>query len=1209
MSLPADNGPNTASSTPLLGTVLPRDNEPRLGESSGEEDIEDQEMEEVEQDMVEDDDEEEDLDMDIREELEDVLSSGLESTGSFSFKKAYPEAPNPALNVAPLGTVGLPLSTREAEALKTVAQQAPFGKGTRTVVDTSVRDTWEIDGSQVSFKNPQWATFMTEVVKHVCQALGVNIAASAPRCEIYKLLLYQTGSHFLPHVDTEKTNGMFATVIVVLPSEFTGGEAHLTHSGLSAVYDSSQNSGWQTTVMAWYTDVMHEIKPITSGYRLAISYNLVHTTNSLRPALSNNTATIQHLRQILVAWQKDGGYNSPQKIVYLLDHKYSQANLRGSALKGSDAQLVGILDVLAKELGFHLGLANAICHLVGMPDETAYSYGSRRRRGYGWGYGYDDADGSFDGGFEEVTNRDLEIKEFVDLDGNLISNSLILDSEQEAIPSDLTEAVEEGDYESQEFEGYMGNYAGDLQRWYRRTVLVIWPDWANFDLRYSGANFVKACQTLDRLSTVDHVPSPRDVSLAHMVLSRLNTAPKIVTPAIMRIASAWGDYGLWTNAVAKAMTAGHCEHVQLKDFFLGIRKFGFNSIKPSLDLLLRHLRSNKARHEFLDILRTWTLQQNLANAETVVLPWIAAQYQDLLKCLLKPQRGEEELLISLPLMYGGIDTLRNIVFPQLISEGAPEFLRELAVRVRSIPTLPEEIKAQLAWEALKAAINKCSFDRRKDSTRLEVPPAGVRPDVVARSNVYVQTCLDTGMYDLVDEIIDKVLSTIVPPYTTQIHFQARDEALALLYIIRKHIIKLRLSVVPPITKMGKLLHACISTYVDRFQNGALPEISKLEVDALLQVVQLPGGDQEFATRLLPSILVISPTITSDVLRIVAEGLHAARNAPLLPVGWNGPGIPAAVTAVAKQFATLAPLSSSSTILRALEFCIKVDAIEACSLLMTRAIDVNKLRANYVETILVPLLPDLRGFAEKHGKLDLFAPVFQAVLLAWMDRVLGPPPTMDFSAAKNVLKRWSCTCTHCVSARAFILESPERNRSFQRIGAPSRKHLEGYLSSYAPSFATHEMIRSTPQGLTIKKTKPWFDHTQWKLTRERGCAILRSITPDEQLLKHILGPHYDRITRVIRGAAVVPTHSAPAQHAQPQAPSQTNAGPQTSIIENPANIAQNRSHPVPQQPSIANQSSVAGPSVQRTNTIPADGAPPAKRRKTAFDPNAEVIDLT
>lgn len=38
---------------------------------------------------------------------------------------------------------------------------------------------------------------MTDIVKSACKALGVNYAASAPRCELYKLLLYETGSQYV----------------------------------------------------------------------------------------------------------------------------------------------------------------------------------------------------------------------------------------------------------------------------------------------------------------------------------------------------------------------------------------------------------------------------------------------------------------------------------------------------------------------------------------------------------------------------------------------------------------------------------------------------------------------------------------------------------------------------------------------------------------------------------------------------------------------------------------------------------------------------------------------------------------------------------------------------------------------------------------------------------------------------------------------------
>lgn len=118
------------------------------------------------------------------------------------------------LNLTKLGVVGLPLSAREAVAIKKECKQAPFGKGERTVVDKNVRDTWEMDASKVGavatslsmavlplekvkFGNPKWATFIGDVVKKTCEALGVDFAASRPRCELYKLLLYEKGSQLV----------------------------------------------------------------------------------------------------------------------------------------------------------------------------------------------------------------------------------------------------------------------------------------------------------------------------------------------------------------------------------------------------------------------------------------------------------------------------------------------------------------------------------------------------------------------------------------------------------------------------------------------------------------------------------------------------------------------------------------------------------------------------------------------------------------------------------------------------------------------------------------------------------------------------------------------------------------------------------------------------------------------------------------------------
>lgn len=232
---------------------------------------------------------------------------------------------------------------------------------------------------------------------------------------------------------------MFATIIIVLPSRFTGGTAHLTHGGISAVYDSSANSHYQTSALAWYTDVTHEIKPITSGYRLALSYNLIHTTQSLRPALSYDPDLIAKLRRVLQTWEDDKGRceDGPEKLVYLLKHTYSQANLRAGALKGVDAHKVAMLDSVANQIGVRLGLATAQCVQSGMAQDYGRGWSGRPE-------------------FEEM-ETELSITNFVDLQGELITSLLDIDEDFETIPVDLADSVECGRAEKEDYEGYQGN--------------------------------------------------------------------------------------------------------------------------------------------------------------------------------------------------------------------------------------------------------------------------------------------------------------------------------------------------------------------------------------------------------------------------------------------------------------------------------------------------------------------------------------------------------------------------------------------------------------------------------------------------------------------------------------------------------------------------------------------------------------------------------
>ena len=127
----------------------------------------------------------------------------------------------PALRVDGVGPVALPLLQMQAEKLIAVAEAAPFGRGEQTLVDPAVRRTWQIGPDRAHIQGRHWDRTLAGIVDRVADGLGVSEPIDA---EFYKLLIYDEGSFFVGHRDTEKTPGMFATMVIVLPSTSSGGE-------------------------------------------------------------------------------------------------------------------------------------------------------------------------------------------------------------------------------------------------------------------------------------------------------------------------------------------------------------------------------------------------------------------------------------------------------------------------------------------------------------------------------------------------------------------------------------------------------------------------------------------------------------------------------------------------------------------------------------------------------------------------------------------------------------------------------------------------------------------------------------------------------------------------------------------------------------------------------------------------------------------------
>lgn len=88
----------------------------------------------------------------------------IQTFGDVAWSKQYQHIVLPGLEVG--GTpIPLPLATpRDADVIRKACHQAPFGRGNKTVVDESVRKTWEIGCEGFKLSNPLWPSFVKAIL-------------------------------------------------------------------------------------------------------------------------------------------------------------------------------------------------------------------------------------------------------------------------------------------------------------------------------------------------------------------------------------------------------------------------------------------------------------------------------------------------------------------------------------------------------------------------------------------------------------------------------------------------------------------------------------------------------------------------------------------------------------------------------------------------------------------------------------------------------------------------------------------------------------------------------------------------------------------------------------------------------------------------------------------------------------------------------------
>jgi predicted 2-oxoglutarate/Fe(II)-dependent dioxygenase YbiX len=378
-----------------------------------------------------------------------------------------------SLEVEGFGHVKFPVTPAKARKLAGLGQPARFGRGEQTLTDPDVRDTWEIPKHLV---RAAWNDAMLkDILATVKEELGLPNAAELT-ADLHSLLVYEPNQFFLAHQDSEKDNSMIGTLVVTLPSSYTGGELRV---GLGGQWQAYRGSKTALSLVAFYADCRHEVLKVQSGYRITLTYNLLLHGDTSRPQGDEGTIAElagllrEHFSTPVPRYYGGPATDPPNRLVYLLDHEYTPRGLNWRRLKGADVSRVTLLRTAAGKAGCEAVLALADIKTTHSAFPADQGYGYRRR--------WEDADDEddYDGNdkdtqyeIQELIDSEVTLTHWTGPDGTrLEETSLFADG------TEVCTSTASGDLTpyAQQYEGYMGNWGNTLDRWYHRAAVAVWP--------------------------------------------------------------------------------------------------------------------------------------------------------------------------------------------------------------------------------------------------------------------------------------------------------------------------------------------------------------------------------------------------------------------------------------------------------------------------------------------------------------------------------------------------------------------------------------------------------------------------------------------------------------------------------------------------------------------------------------------------------------
>ena len=148
--------------------------------------------------------------LDLREGLLECLSNiePSDSSKPFAISSALLNPINPGIVFTDgpiLGSIGLPLSDRDAEVIRAAGTPLPVPINVKSGMNNAEPgiappkpNIWEVPASMFALRNPAWDGLLKGIVKNVAKGLGVDAMGNAVSAQLSKVSMVEEGAMVEP---------------------------------------------------------------------------------------------------------------------------------------------------------------------------------------------------------------------------------------------------------------------------------------------------------------------------------------------------------------------------------------------------------------------------------------------------------------------------------------------------------------------------------------------------------------------------------------------------------------------------------------------------------------------------------------------------------------------------------------------------------------------------------------------------------------------------------------------------------------------------------------------------------------------------------------------------------------------------------------------------------------------------------------------------